>query len=88
MSESPNVYEFPCPISIKSIGDDRDDYLQFVIDTMVAVVGKIEVQAITTRSSNGNKYLAVTVPFFAKDRKQLEAVFQALNKDVRTKFIV
>lgn len=88
MFESPNIYDFPCPISIKAIGDDRDDYLQFVIDTMISVVGEIDVQSITTRSSNGNKYLAVTVPFTAKDREQLESVFQALNQDVRTKFIV
>jgi len=88
MTEPINVYKFPCPISIKAVGEDQDDYLQFVIDTIVFIVGEIDVEAITTRFSNGNKYLGVTVPFIAKDREQLEAVFQALNQDIRTKFIV
>jgi len=82
------VLKFPCSFSIKSIGADVDDYRQFVIDTVAGIVGELDQGNITTRLSNGNKYLAVTVPFNAQDREQLNAVYQALNQDSRTRFVV
>ncbi len=81
------VLEFPCAFSIKSIGED-DDYRQFVTDTVAGIVGELDQGEITTRLSNGNKYLAVTVPFTAQNREQLKAVYQALNQDVRTRFVI
>ncbi len=88
MQPEDQVLAFPCAYSIKSIGEDVDDYLQFVIDAVVGIVGELEQGEISTRLSNGNKYLAVTVPFTAQDREQLEAVYQALNQDARTRFVI
>lgn len=39
MSPEKPVLEFPCSFSIKVIGEDWDDYQQFVIDTMHACGG-------------------------------------------------
>ena len=88
MTTEKPVLKFPCPFSIKAIGDDKDDYLQFVIDTLTSIVGELALHEITTRLSNGNKYLAVTVPFVAQSREQLDAIYQALNQDARTRYIV
>lgn len=88
MTADEPILEFPCPFSVKSIGEDVDDYRQFVIDTIAGIVGELDQGEITTRLSNGNKYLAVTVPFTAQDREQLNAVYQALNQDSRTRFVI
>jgi len=88
MQPEDQVLEFPCSFSVKSIGEDADDYRQFVIDTVAGIVGELDQEEITTRVSNGNKYLAVTVPFTARDREQLNAVYQALSQDARTRFVV
>lgn len=88
MQPEDQVLEFPCAFSIKAIGEDVDDYLQFVTDTVAGIVGELDQEEITTRLSNGNKYLAVTVPFTARDREQLNAVYQALSQDARTRFVV
>ena len=94
MQKSPDIYEFPYPLSIKAIGEDRDDYLQFVIDTVTVNVGQLEENRITSRTSNGSKYLAMTVPFIAQDREQLDAVYRArrsifeFNLDNRTRFVI
>lgn len=88
MPDNLQAYEFPCSLSIKAIGDDYDDYLQFVIDTVLDIIGTIEVAEVTSRKSAGDKYLAVTVPFFAESREQLEAVYQAINHDQRTRFVI
>jgi len=80
--------EFPCDFSIKSIGEDVDDYQQFVIDTVAGIVGELVPENITARLSTGNKYLAVTVVFIAGSREQLDEIYQALNQDQRTRFII
>ena len=88
MTTEKPVLKFPGPFSIKTIGDDKDDYLQFVIDTVTSIVGELVLHEITTRLSNGDKYLAVTVPFVAQSREQLESVYSALNQDARTRYII
>jgi putative lipoic acid-binding regulatory protein len=88
MTDTIQAYEFPCSLSIKAIGDDYDDYLQFVIDAVLDITGKVEVSEVTSRKSAGDKYLAVTIPFIAQNREQLEAVYQAINDDQRTKFVI
>jgi len=88
MQPEDQVLAFPCAFSIKSIGEDVDDYRRFVIDTVAGIVGELDRGAVTTRLSNGNRYLAVTVPFIAQDREQLNAVYQALNQDSRTRFVI
>jgi len=88
MLEFQQAYEFPCSLSIKAIGDDYDDYLQFVMDTVLDIIGTIEEAEVTSRKSAGNKYLAVTVPFIAETREQLESVYEAINQDQRTRFVI
>jgi putative lipoic acid-binding regulatory protein len=87
MSPEKPVLEFPCSFSIKVIGEDWDDYQQFVIDTMHAC-GVTELGKITSRVSTKNKYLAVTVPFTAQSREQLDTIAYALNQDIRTCYII
>lgn len=88
MQPEDQVLAFPCAFSIKSIGEDVDDYQQFVINAVAGIVGELDQGEITTHLSNGNKYLAVTVPFTAQDRDQLNAVYQVLNQDSRTRFVI
>jgi len=87
MQQHEPILEFPCPFSIKVIGEDRGDYQQFVIDTIHAC-GVIELGKVSSRVSTKNKYLAVTVPFTAQSREQLDAIAYALNQDIRTCYII
>jgi hypothetical protein len=87
MQQHEPILEFPCLFSIKVIGEDRGDYQQFVIDTMHAC-GVIEFGKVSSRVSTKNKYLAVTVPFTAQSREQLDAIAYALNQDIRTCYII
>jgi hypothetical protein len=87
MQQHEPILEFPCAFSIKVIGEDRGDYQQFVIDTMQAC-GVIELGKVSSRVSTKNKYLAVTVPFTAQSREQLDAIAYALNQDIRTCYII
>ena len=87
MQTDKHVLEFPCAFSIKSIGEN-DDYLAFVLDTVQRIIGDFDHLEVSTRLSNGGKYLSVTVPFIAQDREQLDALYQALNQDERTRFVI
>jgi putative lipoic acid-binding regulatory protein len=50
--------------------------------------GVIEFGKVSSRVSTKNKYLAVTVPFTAQSREQLDAIAYALNQDIRTCYII
>lgn len=80
--------EFPCYFPLKAIGDDIETYRQFVVDTVAKYCNTIMDDKISTRLSNGGKYIAVTVPFTAENRKQLDNIYQALSDDKRTKYLI
>lgn len=80
--------EFPCYFPLKAIGDDVETYQQFVVDTIAKYCDSIQHEKITNRLSNGGKYLAVTVPFTAENREQLDHIYQDLSDDKRTKYLL
>jgi putative lipoic acid-binding regulatory protein len=88
LKNSPEVFDFPCVISLKAIGDDREDYAQFVIDSVRSVIGELDTSVISTRKSQQSNFISVTVPFTAQDREQLESVYRVLKEDARTRYLI
>lgn len=88
MQNSSEVFDFPVEISLKAIGEDRDEYVQFVIDSVRTVVGELDASAISTRKSQQSNFISVTVPFTAQDREQLENVYRVLKEDARTRYLI
>ena len=58
LENSPEGFEFPCQISLKAIGEDRDDYVQFVIDSVRTVVSELDESAVSTRKSQQSNYIS------------------------------
>ena len=88
LNDSHEVFDFPCSISLKAIGEDRDDYVQFIIDSVRSVIGELDTSAITTRKSQQSNFISVTIPFTAQDREQLESVYRVLKEDSRTRYLI
>ncbi len=85
--EKPEIV-FPVYFPLKAIGENSDPYRQFVIDTVAAHTDTIQYEHINTRLSSGGKYLAVTVPFTAENRDQLDNIYRTLSADNRTKYLI
>lgn len=80
--------EFPCYFPLKAIGDDVKNYRENVLKIVAEHSDTIQEEHITTRLSNGGKYIAVTVPFTAISREQLDAIYQKLSDLKSTKYLL
>jgi len=88
MESNPDVIKFPFYIPLKAIGKDQDNYVQFVVDTISEFVVDLNLEEVSIKPSNGGKYIAVTVPFTAQSRTQLDDIYRKLNQDPRTKWLI
>jgi putative lipoic acid-binding regulatory protein len=75
-------FEFPLIYPLKVIGRNADDFEGFVI-SVVQTHAPQSARTVTTRLSQGGKYLAVTVTFVAESREQLDAIYLALSDSGR-----
>jgi len=88
MESNSDVIKFPFYIPLKAIGKDHDNYVQFVVDTISEFIIDLHPEEVSIKPSNGGKYIAVTVPFTAQSRIQLDEIYQKLNQDPRTVFLI
>ncbi len=88
MVSEKEVFDFPCYFALRAVGKDLEDYKQFVIDSVSLFVEQLNPDLVTTRPSQGDKYLAVIVPFTAQSREQLDAIYEKLGQDARTVFLL
>ncbi len=77
------LLEFPCEFPIKAFGKNSPDFEALVASIVDKHVPSAEQAAISSRSSNGDKYLAVTVTFTAQSQAQLDALYQELGDSER-----
>ncbi len=80
--------EFPCYFPLKAIGDDVENYRESVLNIVAEHSDTIQKEHITTRLSNGGKYIAVTIPFTAVSREQLDTIYQKLSDLKHTKYLL
>lgn len=78
----PSPLEFPMVFPLKAIGRNEDNLEGFVV-SVVQSHAPLSDRTVTTRLSQGGKYLAVTVTFVAESREQLDAIYQELSDSKR-----
>lgn len=74
-----SVLEFPCEFPIKAMGLAADGFDALVLDIVRRHVPELKEQTLTLRSSQGGKYLSVTVVIEATSRAQLDAIYLDLT---------
>lgn len=74
-----SLLQFPCEFNLKVIGYNDKEFESEVL----AIVRKQHIDlaenSIDMRESSDHKYLALTINFTAKTRKQLDKIYQALH---------
>ncbi|KXX64585.1 YbeD family protein [Marichromatium gracile] len=84
MSDSEEtLLEFPCRFPIKAMGRASEDFQTLVVDIVERHAPGVEATAISTRPSNGGKWLAVTVTIEAHSKAQLDAIYAELTAHER-----
>jgi putative lipoic acid-binding regulatory protein len=71
--------EFPALFPIKAIGKHTGEFELIVLEIVRRHAPEVNVNALTTRASNGGKYLAVTATILAQSQAQLDALYRELS---------
>jgi uncharacterized protein len=84
----PPELKFPCEFPIKIIGDNSEAYAPLVIAILQKHVPDLNVDAVTTRSSSGGKYLSVSATFTAQSRRQVDDLYRALTAHPNVRWVL
>ena len=80
MSDSAaDIFHFPCSFPIKAFGRNSDDFEALVIAIVRRHAPDLDDRAVTSRTSSGDAYRAVTATFTAYSRAQLDALYTELS---------
>ena len=79
------LLEFPCRFPIKAMGKDEDEFVAHVLNLVTPHFPEISEDDIRTRSSNGGKYISVTITVTATSKLQLDAIYYALTDSDRVR---
>jgi putative lipoic acid-binding regulatory protein len=78
MSEQ-SLLEFPCQFPIKVMGKANVDLDMVVVEIVRRHASDIHEGAVTSRSSKGGNYLAVTIVVEASSQRQLDDIYRDLT---------
>ncbi len=79
------LMHFPCDFSLKVMGENIDNYPDYVLSVCQQHVQGVSQSCLHTRPSRNGKYIAVTIKLVATSRKQLDDLYIELNAHERTK---
>lgn len=82
------LLDFPCSFPLKAIGHNSGDFEDYVVSVIVRHLDEREEYSVSTRLSNGDRYLAVTISFTARSQEHLDSIYGELGQDSRTVFLL
>jgi len=79
MTERETLIQFPTTFPLKAMGKNAPQFQEIVLDIVRQHVPGDDLESVSSRLSRGDKYISVTVTFIARDRIQLDAIYQKLH---------
>lgn len=79
------LMHYPCDFALKVMGEDIDNYSDYVLSVCQKHVQGVTKKSLHTRPSRNGKYIAVTVQLVATSRQQLDDLYIELNAYQHTK---
>lgn len=83
-----SLIEYPSLFPIKVMGGNVDGFTEAVLEVARRFDPALDPARIETRSSSGNKYLAITVTVTATSREQLDDLYRALSSHPLVKVVL
>jgi putative lipoic acid-binding regulatory protein len=89
MADSPaDIFQFPCAFPIKAFGRNSDDFEALVIAIVRRHAPDLDDRVVTSRTSNGDAYRAVTATITAHSREQLDALYTELSSHAQVLMVL
>ena len=79
MNPRTSLLEFPCEFPIKAFGQHGEEFESAVLEIVLRHVSHAGAAELTSRSSKGGKYVAVTVLVKAENQQQIDAIYRDLS---------
>lgn len=73
------LHRFPCRFPIKAMGRADSAVAAAVVEIITRHAPDLAPDAVSTRTSSGGKWLAVTVTIEARSKQQLDAIYRELT---------
>jgi uncharacterized protein len=80
--------QFPVDFPIKIIGNNNISFRTEITMILLRHVPGIDLDNITTRESNGGKYLSISARFIAESREQMDNLYKDLSAHPDVKWIL
>jgi uncharacterized protein len=79
MSDTLDVFQFPCDFPLKAMGHNTDEFELLIVTIVRRHVPDLADHAVSSRLSSNGKYRSVTATFTAHSREQLDALYAELS---------
>ena len=83
-----DILEFPCEFPLRVIGDEADDFYDFVLDVVRRHVPELDDQSVSAQPSSNGRYISIRMKFTAASRQQMDALYIELSSHSRVRFIL
>ena len=83
-----SLLQFPCDFPIKIMGAGGSDFRLLVVELVRRHAPDLDETRITLRDSRAGRYQAVTVMVCARNRRQLDAIYQELSDHPRVTMVL
>ena len=79
MPKEESAINFPCDFVIKVIGKSNKQFEERAINIVLRHYPDVDLEKMTKRTSRDNNFVAITFSVYAKNKKQLDALYQELS---------
>ncbi|HPF59501.1 MAG TPA: DUF493 domain-containing protein [Candidatus Competibacteraceae bacterium] len=83
-----SLLQFPCDFPIKIMGTGGSDFRPLVVELVRLHAPDLDENRITLRDSSRGRYQAVTIVVRARNRGQLDAIYQDLSGHPRVAVVL
>jgi uncharacterized protein len=81
-------FNYPAYISIRVIGEDRNDFQSLVYSILLRNAPEVRKENFSYRPSTAGKYISITVLIEVSSRDQMEEIYQELKAEPRVLMVL
>jgi uncharacterized protein len=86
--DNKELLNFPCEFPLRVIGDDADDFRDFVLGIIRRHVPELDDQTVSVQPSSKGRFTSIRMKFTASSRQQVDALYIELSGHSRVRFIL
>jgi putative lipoic acid-binding regulatory protein len=79
---------YPCKFPLKAVGLNEDGFFEMVVETVSRHIPGLEGYHFSSRYSNQDKYISVSVTFIAESREQVDSLYLEMSENKKILMIL